>query len=150
MVSSSAKTVDEYLAGLPQDRRSDVQRVREVILANLPDGFEEMMQYGMIGYAIPLERFPKTYNGQPLGVAALAAQKNYLSVYLHSVYADPASSEWFKDAYRKTGKKLNMGKSCVRFKRADDAALEVIGEAVARVTPEQMIAAHEAAHRKRR
>ena len=150
MVSSSAKTVDEYLAGLPEDRRGDVQRVREVILANLPDGFEEMMQYGMIGYAIPLERFPKTYNGQPLGVAALAAQKNYLSVYLHSVYADPASSEWFKDAYRKTGKKLNMGKSCVRFKRADDAALEVIGEAVARVTPEQMIAAHEAAHRKRR
>ncbi len=150
MVSSSAKTVDEYLAGLPEDRRGDVQRVREVILANLPDGFEEMMQYGMIGYAIPLERFPQTYNRQPLGVAALAAQKNYLSVYLHSVYADPAASEWFKDAYRKTGKKLNMGKSCVRFKRADDAALEVIGEAVARVTPEQMIAAHEAAHRKRR
>ncbi len=149
MVSSSAKTVDEYLAGLPEDRRGDVRRVRELILANLPDGFEEMMQYGMIGYAIPLGRFPKTYNGQPLGVAALAAQKNYLSVYLHSVYADPASSEWFKDAYRKTGKKLNMGKSCVRFKRADDAALEVIGEAVARVTPEQMIAAHEAAHRKR-
>ena len=142
MVSSRATTVEQYLAELPDDRRADVARVREVILANLPDGFEETMQYGMIGYAIPLERFPNTYNGQALGSVALAAQKRHISVYLHALYASQELTDWFVAA----GKKLNMGKSCVRFRRADDAALDVIGEAVAQVTPDQLIAAHEAAH----
>ncbi len=146
MVSSSAATVAAYLEELPPARRADVQRVREVLLANLPDGFEEQMQYGMIGYAIPLARFPDTYNKQPLAVAALAAQKNYISVYLHGLYAQPELAAWFVEAYRATGKKLNMGKSCVRFRRADAAALDVIGEAAAKVTPAQLMAAHEAAH----
>ena len=146
MVSSSATTVDQYLAELPDDRRADVARVREVILANLPDGFQETMQYGMIGYAIPLTRFPNTYNGQALGCVALAAQKRHISVYLHGLYTSQAMADWFVAAYAESGKKLNMGKSCVRFRRADDAALDVIGEAVARVTPEQLMAAHEAVH----
>ena len=146
MVSSRATTVEQYLAELPDDRREDVARVREVILANLPDGFEETMQYGMIGYAIPLERFPNTYNGEALGSVALAAQKRHISVYLHALYASQELTDWFVAAYAAAGKKLNMGKSCVRFRRADDAALDVIGEAVAQVTPDQLIAAHEAAH----
>ena len=104
------------------------------------------MQYGMIGYAIPLARFPDTYNGQALGVAALAAQKRHISVYLHGLYADPALTDWFVDAYKQTGKRLNMGKSCVRFRRAEDAALDLIGAVIARVTPDQLIAEHEAAH----
>ena len=146
MVSSRATTVEQYLAELPEDRRADVARVREVILANLPDGFEETMQYGMIGYAIPLERFPNTYNGEALGSVALAAQKRHISVYMHALYASQELTDWFVAAYAAAGKKLNMGKSCVRFRRADDAALDVIGEAVAQVTPDQLIAAHEAAH----
>ena len=146
MVSSRATTVEQYLAELPDDRRADVARVREVILANLPDGFEETMQYGMIGYAIPLERFPNTYNGEALGSVALAAQKRHISVYLHALYASQELTDWFVAAYAAAGKKLNMGKSCVRFRRADDAALDVIGEAVAQVTPDHLIAAHEAAH----
>ncbi len=146
MVSSRATTVEQYLAELPDDRRADVARVREVILANLPDGFEETMQYGMIGYAIPLERFPDTYNGEALGSVALAAQKRHISVYMHALYASQELTAWFVEAYAAAGKKLNMGKSCVRFRRADDAALDVIGEAVAQVTPDQLIAAHEAAH----
>lgn len=146
MVSSSATTVDQYLAELPEDRRADVARVRKVILANLPEGFEETMQYGMVGYAIPLERFPNTYNGQALGSVALAAQKRHISVYLHGLYASQELTDWFVAAYAESGKKLNMGKSCVRFRRADDAALDVIGKAVARVTPDDLIAAHEAVH----
>jgi len=146
MVSSNATTVEQYLAELPDDRRADVARVREVILANLPDGLEETMQYGMIAYAIPLERFPKTYNGQALVSVALAAQKRHISVYLHGLYASQELTDWFLAAYAESGKKLNMGKSCVRFRRADDAALDVIGEIVARVTPDDLIAAHEAVH----
>lgn len=146
MVSSSATTVEQYLAELPDDRRSDVARVREVILANLPDGFEETMQFGMIGYAIPLECFPNTYNGQALGSVFLASQKRHISVYLHGLHANQELTDWFVAAYAETGRKLNMGKSCVRFRRADDAALDVIGEAVARVTPDDLIAAHEAEH----
>ena len=146
MVSSKAATVADYLADLPEDRRADMQQVREVILANLPEGFQECMQYGMIGYAIPLARFPDTYNGQALGVAALAAQKRHISVYLHGLYAYPALTDWFVEAYKQTGKRLNMGKSCVRFRRAEDAALDLIGQVIARVTPEQLIAEHEAAH----
>ena len=104
MVSSKAATVEEYLAELPENRRDDIQQVREVILANLPDGFQECMQYGMIGYAIPLERFPDTYNKQALGVAALAAQKRHISVYLHGLYADPELTEWL---WRPTSKRAS-------------------------------------------
>ena len=109
MVSSRATTVEQYLAELPDDRRVDVARVREAILANLPDGFEETMQYGMIGYAIPLERFPNTYNGQALGSVALAAQKRHISVYLNGLYASQELTDWFVAAVCGSGQEAEHG-----------------------------------------
>jgi hypothetical protein len=97
----------------------------------------------MIGWYVPLERYPDTYNGQPLGVAALASQKNYMSLYLNCVYSDEEEEEWFRERWAATGKKLDMGKSCVRFRKLDDVALDVVGEAVARVPPEDFIATYE-------
>jgi hypothetical protein len=141
-MKSDAATVDEYLAGLPDDRRQAISAVREVILENLPDGYEEGMQFGMIGYYIPLDRYPETYNSQPLGIAALASQKNYMALYLMGVYIDEDAS-WFKDRWAATGKKLDMGKSCVRFKKIDDLPLEVVGEAIARVPVDDFIETYE-------
>ena len=139
MVSSSATTVDEYLAGLPPDRREAVETVLDVVRRNLPPGFEEGMGYGMIGWFVPLERFPDTYNGQPLGLAALASQKQYLSLYLNSVYGDPDAERWFRERWATTGKMLDMGKSCVRFRRVEDLPLEVIGEAIARTSVDEFV-----------
>jgi Domain of unknown function (DU1801) len=148
VVRSNASTPEEYLAELAEDRRSIVQTVRSTIVDNLPEGFEEAVTYGMLGYVVPLDRYPDTYNGQPLSVVALANQKNHVAVYLMGVYADDVERAWFIDTWRATGKKLDMGKSCVRFKKLDDVALDVLGEAVARVTPADLIAAHEAVHRR--
>jgi hypothetical protein len=102
------------------------------------------MQYGMIGWYVPLERYPDTYNGQPLGLAALASQKNYMTLYLNTVYGDPDTERWFHDRWAETGKKLDMGKSCVRFRRLDDLPLEVIGETIGRVSVDQYIERYEA------
>lgn len=142
-MQSDADTVEAYLAELPEDRREIVASVRSVILEHLPPGFEEGMQYGMIGYYIPLERYPVTYNGQPLGVAALASQRRHLSLYLMGIYGDDGESSWFRERWAGTGKKLDMGKSCVRFKRLDDLALDVVGEAIARTSVDDFIAAYE-------
>jgi len=144
MVKSSASTPETYIAELSPERREIITELRKVILDNLPEGYEEGMQYGMISYHIPLDRYPDTYNKQPLGVAALASQKNYLSLYLLGVCYDPATEEWFKDRFADSGKKLNMGKSCVRFKKLDDLPLEVIAEAVAHISPEELIKRYEA------
>ena len=132
MVTSDAQTVDDYIASLPEDRRTAVEAVRDVVRANLPDGFDEGMLFGMIGWYVPLKRFPDTYNGQPLGLAGLASQKNYMSLYLNTVYGDPQTERWFRERYAASGKILNMGKSCVRFKRLEDLPLDVIGETIAR------------------
>ena len=148
MVTSRAATVREYLAELPPDQRKTVAAVRKLIRAHLPRGFAETMQHGMIGYCVPLSRHADTYNGQPLCYAALAAQKNYLSLYLMNVYGDRATERWFADAFRKAGKKLDMGKSCVRFKSLDDLPLDVIGQAIARTTVDDFIAVYETRHRK--
>lgn len=129
---SDAATVEEYLASLPEDRREAISAVRSVILDRLPDGYEEEMRWGMISYEVPLAIQPDTYNGKPLMYAALASQKRHMAVYLSGVYADPAAREGFEQAYRATGKRMDMGKSCVRFRRLDDLPLGVIGEAVAR------------------
>ena len=144
MVKSSASTPETYIAELSPERREIITELRKVILDNLPEGYEEGMQYGMISYHIPLDRYPDTYNKQPLGVAALASQKNYLSLYLLGVCYDPATEEWFKDRFADSGKKLNMGKSCVRFEKLDDLPLEVIAEAVAHISPEELIKRYEA------
>lgn len=147
MATSHATSVTEYLKELEPNRREAIERVRQVVLDNLPDGYEEGMQYGMIGYYIPLADYPDTYNGKPLNVINLASQKNYASLYLFCVYTDTETERWFKDAYQKSGKKLNMGKSCVRFKSAEDLPLEVIAEVVSRATPETFIAQYEASRR---
>jgi Domain of unknown function (DU1801) len=133
---SAADTVQAYLATLPEHRRRAIEIVRQTILENLPDGYVEVMQYGMIGYVVPHSLWPQGYHcdpSQPLCFAGLASQKNHMAVYLMCVYGDPKTEAWFRAAYQKTGKKLDMGKSCVRFKKIEDAALDVIGEAIARV-----------------
>ena len=128
---SDAKTVGEYLAELPNDRREPLNTVRQVILENLPSGYEEAMNWGMITYQVPLKKYPDTYNKQPLMYAALASQKNYMAVYLSSIYADETARREFEDAYRVSGKKMDIGKSCVRFRNLENLPLEVIGKAIA-------------------
>lgn len=145
-MQSSATTVDAYLKSLPEDRRESVRGVREVILRNLDAGFKEGMQYGMIGYFVPHTVYPAGYHcdpRQPLPFAGLASQKNYLSLYLMSVYGDGPHWNWFHEAWAKTGKKLNMGKCCIRFKRVEDLALDVIAEALRRTTAQSYISHYE-------
>ncbi len=139
MVSSSAKMVSAYLDSLPEERQAAIAAVRDVILKNLPEGYTEIMQSGMIGYSVPLSRFAETYNCAPLLYAALAAQKHHMSVYLMGIYADPVLRKHFEAAYLKSGKRLDAGKSCVRFKRLDDLPLPVIGEAIARISVDRFI-----------
>ncbi len=146
-MQSKAATVTEYLGELPADRRAAIQAVRQVIRKNLGAGFKEGMQYGMIGYFVPHSVYPAGYHcdpKQPLPFAGLASQKNHMSLYLSCVYADADHQTWFRQAWAKTGKKLDMGKACIRFKKLDDLPLEVIGQAVARVPVERFIASYEA------
>jgi hypothetical protein len=134
-MKSSATTVKDYLASLPADRRAGIEAVRKVILKNLDKDYDEGMLYGMIGYAVPHRVWPLGYHcdpKKPLMMAALSSQKNVLTVYLMSVYNDKAERAWFQGAWAKTGKKLNMGGCCIRFKTVEDAALDVIGEAIRR------------------
>ncbi|HSB36038.1 MAG TPA: DUF1801 domain-containing protein [Thermoanaerobaculia bacterium] len=145
MVSSAATTVAAYLKSLPKERSSVVSAVRSVIRKHLPKGYVESMNWGMICYEIPLKRYPETYNGQPLALAALAAQKNYYALYLMCVYQDAALLRKLKESFRKAGKKLDMGKSCIRFKSLDGLPLDAIGEIIASVPPDAFIARYEAA-----
>ena len=146
-VRSDAATVGEYLAELPEDRRTTLVTVRDVVLAHLPDGFEEAMRWGMISYEIPLDRYPDTYNGEPLSYAGLASQTRHLSLYLHSVYADPALRDSFAERAAAAGKRLDMGKSCIRFKRIDQLPLELIGEVLEGTSVDDYIAHYEASRR---
>ena len=146
-MQSKAKTVAEYIASLPSDQREVLAAVRTVILANLDRGYQEAMQYGMVGYSVPHSRYPAGYHcdpKQPLPFAALAAQKNSLSLHLMGLYMNPSELKWFTQAWKATGKKLDMGKACVRFKKLDDVALDVVGEAFRRVSADAWIATYEA------
>ena len=146
-MQSKATTVEQYLASLPEDRRAALSAVRDVILENLDDQDEEGMQYGMIGYYVPHKVFPAGYHcdpKQPLPFASLASQKSHMAVYLMCVYGQPEHETWFRKAWAKTGKKLDMGKSCVRFKKLEDVALDVIGEAIRRAPAKAYIAHYEA------
>jgi uncharacterized protein DUF1801 len=147
MVSSAATSVEAYLASLPEDRREIVSAVRGVVLRNLPAGYSEGMNWGMISYEIPLERYPTTYNGQPLSYAAIASQKNKVSLYLTGVYGDAEREAQLRGAFERIGRKPDMGKSCIRFKKLDDIPLDTIGELVAAVTPDEYIAQYEASRR---
>jgi Domain of unknown function (DU1801) len=149
-MKSEAVSVEQYLAALPEDRRQALQAVRQVILKNLDKDYEEGMQYGMIGYYVPHRVYPPGYHcdpKQPLPFAGLGSQKNYMALYLMCTYGDTAHANWFREAWDKTGKKRDMGKSCVRFKKLDDLPLDVIGEAIRRVPAQKYIEYCEAARR---
>jgi len=142
-MKSTAKTAEEYLAGLPEDRRLAIGAVRKVILDNLPEGYEERMQYGMIGYVVPHSIYPAGYHcdpTQPLSYACLASQKNHMALYSMCAYGDKATFEWIQKAFKAAGKKLDMGKSCIRFKKLDDLPLDVIGQLIARVPVKTYVA----------
>lgn len=147
-MQSQAKTVSAYLRELPEDRRAAITAVRDVILKNLQPGFEEGIQYGMIGYYVPHSVYPAGYHcdpKQPLPFTSLASQKNYMSLYLMACYGQPEEEQWLRDQFALAGKKLDMGKSCVRFKKLEDLPLSIVGEAIRRVTVTAYIATYEAA-----
>ena len=151
-MQSKATTVAAYLDSLPADRRAALESVRKVIKKHLDPKIEEGMQYGMIGYYVPHSVFPAGYHcdpKQPLPYAGIASQKNHMSVYLMGLYIGEDGSEseltrWFQDAWTKAGKKLDMGKACVRFKKIEDVPLDVLGEAIRRVPAKAYIANYEA------
>ena len=128
---SKAITVEQYLNELPNDRKEAMSIVRQTIVENLPDGYNEVMNWGMITYEVPLETYPNTYNGKPLMYAALASQKNYMSVYLTGCYMSLDVRNKFKKAYKKSGKRFDAGKSCIRFKKVNDLPLELLGKTIA-------------------
>src|SRR5262245_58172137 len=143
-MQSKAKTVAEYIASLPEERQGAIKTVRSVIKKHLPEGYKEGMDYGYIGWSVPLSAYPDTYNGQPLCYAALASQKNHLALYLMCVYGNKEVETWFREEFRKAGKKLDMGKSCVRFRKLEDLPLKVIGQTIKRVPPKAYITRYEA------
>ncbi|HET9425820.1 MAG TPA: DUF1801 domain-containing protein [Gemmatimonadaceae bacterium] len=148
MQNKTASTAEDYLADLPADRRATIETVRRVVKKNLPRGYQEFVSWGMLNYGIPLSRFPNTYNGQPLCYAALAAQKNYCSLYLMSVYGDKKHEAKLREGFEAAGKKLDMGKSCVRFQSPDDLPLDVVGELIASVSADRWIEIYEQARKR--
>lgn len=143
MAKSAAATVEEYLRELPAERRAVIEQVRQVILDNLPAGYEESMNWGMISYEVPLDRYPKTYNKKPLGYLALAAQKNFYTLYLMAAYAGSMQEGWLKEQFAAAGKKLDMGKSCLHFRKLDDLPMDVVAQAIAMVSVDEFIAQYE-------
>ncbi len=147
-MQSKATTVDEYLAELPEDRQKAITELRKVIKKNLPKGFQECMGYGMIGYVVPHSKYPPGYHCDPklpLPFLNIASQKNTITVYHMGIYGDPKLEKWFVDAYTKlTGKKADKGKSCLRYKKAEDIPYKLIGELATKITPDQWIERYEA------
>lgn len=154
-MKSQAANVKDYLASLPEDRRTEVEQVRKVILKNLDSDYEECLHYGMIIYAVSPKLYPDGQHPDPnvpVSIAGIASQKNYISLYLGGTYCGcgevkgkdlTPDMEWFRNSWQKTGKKLNMGKACVRFKKSDDLALDVIGEAVKRLPAKECVLHYE-------
>lgn len=152
-MQSKATTVQQYLDELPDDRRVAISVVRQVMRKNLPKGFEEGIQYGMIGYYVPHSVYPDGYHcnpKEPLPYASLASQKNHMSIYLMCIYGEEKHRKWFVDAWKESGKKLDMGKSCVRFKKLEDVPLQVVGQAIQRVTVKKYIDVYETAMKGRK
>jgi uncharacterized protein YdhG (YjbR/CyaY superfamily) len=145
-MQSKAATVEQYLSELPPDRREAISAIRDVIRKNLPKGYAEGMGYGMIGYVVPHSVYPPGYHcnpKQPLPFASLASQKNHMALYLMCMYSDSEYEKWFRAEWAKTGKKLDMGKSCIRFKRLEDIPLDLIGKAISKVPAKEFIAYYE-------
>ena len=146
MVQPKAVSVSQYLKELPEDRRIAISKIRDVILTSVDDGIEEVMSYGMIGYHVPLRIYPSGYHCDPkvpLPYMSLASQKSHMAIYMMGLYMDPVDTAWFTAAWRATGKRLNMGKSCVRFNRVEDVPLELLAEAVQRMPSKRYIAIYE-------
>ena len=143
MNAINSQSPSEFLDALPPDRRAALEVVRKAILDNLPDGYQEIVNFGMLAYVIPLETYPKTYNGHPFMYAALASQKRHMAVYLMNIYGNTETEQWFTEAYRASGKRLDMGKSCVRFKSLDDLPVELVGQAIAKTSPAEYIQIYE-------
>lgn len=143
MARSNATTVEEYLDELPPERREVIAAVRQMILENLPEGVEETINWGMISYEIPLSRYPTTYNKQPLAFVALAAQKNHYALYMSGCYG-PEQKRAVEEAFAAAGKKLDMGKSCIRFKRLSDLPLDALGQIIGGTSVDDCIALYEA------
>jgi len=139
MVSSKATSVTEYIDSLPVEKAEVIQRMREFILQHLPKGYQEVMNWGMICYEVPLSIFPDTYNKQPLVYVSLAAQKNYHSLYLLNTYWDKSKMDTLLSAYAAMDRKPDMGKSCLHFKKSSDLPLEAIGELIAGTPMEQFV-----------
>ncbi len=148
MVRSAAATVEAYLAELPEERRAVVSAVRELVLAHLPEGYRETMDWGMISYEVPLERCPDTYNGRPLSYIGLAAQKRHYALYLMGAYQDSRTEAELREAFARAGKKLDLGKCCLRFRRLDDLVLDAVADAVAATPVDELIARHEGSRRR--
>jgi uncharacterized protein YdhG (YjbR/CyaY superfamily) len=148
MVTSKASTVEQYLEELPPERREVVSKLRELVRRNLPTGYNETMAWGMISYGLPLSRYRSTYNGQPLAYLSVAAQKNYYALYLMGAYMDPEQVKQLRDAFKREGKKMDMGKSCLRFKTLEDLPLQALAQLIASTPPEKLIAHYEAARAK--
>jgi len=143
MAASKAKTVGAYLKELPPERRAVISSIRQIVLKNLPKGYSERMNWGMISYEIPLEAYPDTYNNQPLLYLAIAAQKHHYGFYAMNVYSMPGLEKWLRDEFGKAGKNIDMGKSCIRFKHPDDLPAGVIAGIVKATTVKKFIAAYE-------
>ena len=148
MVASKAKTVEAYLEELAPQRREEIALVRSLVRKHLPKGYEEGMNYGMISWHVPLATFPDTYNKRPLCYVSLAAQKGHNSLYLMGCYADSSQEKKLKEAYRKAGRRLDMGKSCLRFQKAAELPAEVLGSLIAEIEPARLIAMHESVRAK--
>src|SRR5687768_7794984 len=148
-MASKSSAVNAYLEALPAQRREVLSTVRDVVVRNLPKGYEESMNYGMINYTVPLERYPDTYNGQPLRYAGLAAQKNHFSLYLLGAYGDPRQVKKIETEFKKRGLKLDMGKSCLRFRKLEDIPLDVVGEMIASTPPADFIKTYEKSRKKK-
>lgn len=148
-MQSKATTVEDYIKELPTDRQKVITELRKVIKKNLPKGFKEVMSYGMIGYVIPHSKYPAGYHcdpTQPLPFMGFASQKNYIAVYSMCAYGDSKLQKWFAAEYAKAGiDKLDMGKSCIRFKKPESIPYKLIGELAAKVTPDEWIAIYEKA-----
>ena len=142
-MTSNALGVEAYLEALPEDRKVAMRTVRATILKHLPEGYEEGMQYGMIGYYVPHTLFPAGHHcdpKQPLNYACLGSRKSYMSLHLMSVHGNPETRERFEQAYEASGKRLDMGQACVPFKRLEDLPLDVIGQTTARTPVEEHVA----------
>ncbi|MBI4892573.1 MAG: DUF1801 domain-containing protein [Acidobacteria bacterium] len=145
-MNSKAATVAEYMNDLPEERRKAIDQVRKVIKKNLPKGVVEGMNYGAIGYYVPHKIYPPGYHcdpKQPLPFAGLASQKGHMSIYLCTLYMNPELEKWLRGQFAEKGKKLDMGKGCVRFKKLEDLPLDVVGAAVARMPLEDLIALYD-------